>query len=1065
MSKYGIGRDVGLIFCLCLCVTVAENSQFYENSSDLAGMIQGPFRNPFFVAVALMALVILGVVVVPRMQIDILPAFRKSAMQILTLYPGMPTEVVEKDITSRMERWTGQSNGILKQESKSLMGVSIVTNHYREDIDPAEAMANTSAYAMSDMYYQPPGTLPPMVQPFDPTASTPLMLLTASSDEKSGKELYDVAYYALRQMLSGVKGIIAPAAYGGTKRRIHIYVDPLMLEAYGLSQTQVNDAIKRNTTMIPSGIAEIGDINYSIDAQGMIKEVADFNDIVISVKDGRAIQVKDIGFAADAAAIQTNIVRVDGKNQVYLPIFKRSGSNTIEAVEAVQAALPKLKERLPDDVQLNVIFDQSSYVRRSISGLMGAGLGGLILVAIVLLVFLGRLRFALIAVLSVPMSVLAALVALHAMGQGLNSITLGGIALALGLLVDNAIVMLEDIERRMQAGSSSMDAAKAAASAMAGPVLASTLAIVAVFVPILFFTGIARDLFGPLALTVTACMLASYVFSIAVVPLLAGILLKGREQNEAKSSSFLRLVERWEARYGKRLTVSVKRPARLGVIVVGLTAFALVGSTQTGFELFPKEDVGQLEVQVRMPSGTTLSATEGVIAEMEELARQTMGDDLQQIISNIGVFYDLPAAYTPNSGTQDAFIGIQLKENSSQATDDVARRLRTQFLEQFPGVELSFYSGGLMTAALNEGKPAPIDVRIKGNKLEVLQDIARQVRDTLRYVEGIRDARVLQRLDQPTKEVDIDRERAARMGVDPVDAIQNMVAAFSSTATFDKSFWIDEGNGNHYYVGVTYPEYAIDAEDVLGHVLVTGADGGRPVPFRTFSEVSNRSTAVEINHHDLSRVFNVYANVDGRDIGRTSLEIEDRLKDIRENLPRGYSMDFDGEVAVMRSSFSNLGLGLALALLFAYLIVVPLFRSFKQPIGMLIAFPPALSGVIALLWITGVPLSIQALMGAIMVVGITVSYGNLMVDRINALRRDGIPIDEAIAAGSRQRLRPILMTAITTVLGLLPTAMGWGGSQINQPLALAVIGGTIMAAWLTLYIVPAGYRLFTSSES
>lgn len=466
-----------------------------------------------------------------------------------------------------------------------------------------------------------------------------------------------------------------------------------------------------------------------------------------------------------------------------------------------------------------------------------------------------------------------------------------------------------------------------------------------------------------------------------------------------------------------------------------------------------------------MPSGTTLSATEGVIAEMEELARQTMGDDLQQIISNIGVFYDLPAAYTPNSGTQDAFIGIQLKENASQATDDVARRLRTQFLEQFPGVELSFYSGGLMTAALNEGKPAPIDVRIKGNKLEVLQDIARQVRDTLRYVEGIRDARVLQRLDQPTKEVDIDRERAARMGVDPVDAIQNMVAAFSSTATFDKSFWIDEGNGNHYYVGVTYPEYAIDAEDVLGHVLVTGADGGRPVPFRTFSEVSNRSTAVEINHHDLSRVFNVYANVDGRDIGRTSLEIEDRLKDIRENLPRGYSMDFDGEVAVMRSSFSNLGLGLALALLFAYLIVVPLFRSFKQPIGMLIAFPPALSGVIALLWITGVPLSIQALMGAIMVVGITVSYGNLMVDRINALRRDGIPIDEAIAAGSRQRLRPILMTAITTVLGLLPTAMGWGGSQINQPLALAVIGGTIMAAWLTLYIVPAGYRLFTSSES
>ena len=1029
-------------------------------------MIQGPFKNPFFVAVALLALVILGTVVVPRMQVDILPAFRKSAMQILTLYPGMPTEVVEKDITSRMERWTGQSNGILKQESKSLMGVSIVTNHYREDIDPAEAMANTSAYAMSDMYYQPPGTLPPMVQPFDPTASTPLMLLTASSDEKSGKELYDVAYYALRQMLSGVKGIIAPAAYGGTKRRIHIYVDPVMLEAYGLTQTEVNDAIKRNTTMIPSGIAEIGDINYSIDAQGMIKEVEDFNDIVLSVKDGRAIQVKDIGFAADAAAIQTNIVRVDGKNQVYLPIFKRSGSNTIEAVEAVRAALPKLKERLPDDVQLNVIFDQSSYVRRSINGLVGAGLGGLVLVALVLLVFLGRARFAWIAVMSVPMSVIAALIALHAMGQGLNSITLGGIALALGLLVDNAIVMLEDIERRMQAGESSMESAKAAAKAMAGPVLASTLAIVAVFVPILFFTGIARDLFGPLAMTVTACMLASYVFSIAVVPLMAGLLLQGRErQEENKTSAFNRWFERRESRYRERLTRSIQRPLRLSAVLVVLTAFAGWGATQTGFELFPKEDVGQLEIQVRLPSGATLGSSEAVIAEMEWMARAAVGDDLKQIISNIGVFYDLPAAYTPNSGTQDAFIGLQLHENARRATDEVARELRVLFRDAFPGVEMSFYSGGLMTAALNEGKPAPIDVRIKGNKLEVLEALARQVRDTLRLVEGIQDARVLQRLDQPTKEVDIDRERAARMGVDPVDAIQNMVAAFSSTATFDKSFWIDEGNGNHYYVGVTYPEYAIDSEDVLGHVLVQGAEGGKPIPFRTFSKVSNRSSAVEINHHDLSRVFNVYANVDGRDIGRTSLEIERRLEGIQANLPRGYSMDFDGEVAVMRSSFSNLGLGLVLALLFAYLIVVPLFRSFKQPIAMLVAFPPALSGMIALLWITGTPLSIQALMGAIMVVGITVSYGNLMVDRINSLRRDGMGLEEAIVAGSQQRLRPILMTAITTVLGLMPTAWGLGGSQINQPLALAVVGGTIMAAWLTLYVVPAGYRLFNASES
>lgn len=1032
-------------------------------------MIKGPFKNPFFVAVALIAVITIGAVVVPKMQVDILPAFRKSAMQILTLYPGMPTEVVEKDITSRMERWTGQSNGILKQESKSLMGVSIVTNHYRSDIDPAEAMANTSAYAMSDMYYQPPGTLPPMVQPFDPTASTPLMLLTASSDAKSGKELYDVAYYALRQMLSGVKGIIAPAAYGGSKRRIHIYVDPVMLEAYNLTSTEVNDAIKHNTTMIPSGIAEIGDINYSIDAQGMIKNVEDFNDIVVAMVDGRVIQVKDIGFAADAAAIQTNIVRVDGKNQVYLPIFKRSGSNTIEAVEAVQAALPKLKERLPDDVNLNVIFDQSSYVRRSISGLLFAGLGGLILVALVLLVFLGNFRFASIAVFAIPLSVLAALVALHGLGQSLNSITLGGIALALGLLVDNAIVILEGIERRMSKGTESMEAAKETASTMAGPVLASTLAIVAVFVPILFFEGIASDLFGPLALTVTACMLSSYVLSIAVVPLAAGIFMRGqivRMKSDAKEKSgFNGALDQLELRYESSLSKMVKRPMFIGALMVAMTALAVIGVGETGYELFPNEDVGQLEIQVRMPSGTTLKASEAKIESMEEIVRSELGSDLNLVISNIGVFYDLPAAYTPNSGTQDAFIGVQLIENAEVSTDKYASRLRNGFTKVFPGVEFSFYTGGLMTAALNEGKPAPINVRIKGNKLEVLRDIAEQVRNEIRQVDGIVDARVLQRLDQPTKEVDIDRERAARMGVDPVDAIKNMVAAFSSTATFDKSFWIDEGNGNHYYVGVTYPEYEIDGEDVLGSVLVASKTKEKPIPFRNFSIVRNRNTAVEINHHNLSRVFNVYANVEGRDVGRTSADIEDRIADIKANLPRGYSLDLDGEVSVMRSSFANLGLGLGLALLFAYLIVVPLFRSFKQPIVMLLAFPPSLAGVVGLLYFTGTPLSIQALMGAIMVVGITVSYGNLLLDRINKLRAEGMPLEEALAQGSKQRLRPIIMTALTTVLGLLPTALGFGGSSINEPLALAVIGGTVMAALLTLYVVPAGYRLFSKSES
>ena len=473
-------------------------------------MIKLSFKNPYLVFVMVVVVAVLSAVLIPRMPVDILPQFKKYAMQILTLYPGMPAEVVEKDITSRMERWTGQSPGIEKQLSKSLMGVSIVTNFYGEDVDPAEAMANTSAYAMSDMYYQPPGTLPPMVQPFDPTASKPLMLLTVSSKVKSGKELYGLAYYNLRQMLSSVPGIVAPAAYGGSKRRVYIYVDPSKLEALGISQTQVNDAIKENTTMIPSGIAEIGSINYGIDAKGMIIDIEDFNDIVVTYKNGKPIYVKDIGVAADASVIQTNIARVDGKEQVYLPIFKRPGANTIESVEAVKAAIPDLKQRMPDDVNLNVIFDQSSYVRNAISGLSYAGLGGLALVIIVLILFLGNFRSALIVSISLPLSILFAFIVLSITGQAINSITLGGLALVLGLLVDNSIVVLENIDRHLKMNKTAWQASLDAALEVATPVLASTLVIIVVFFPVMFLTGMVKFLFTPLAVTVAGGLLTVF---------------------------------------------------------------------------------------------------------------------------------------------------------------------------------------------------------------------------------------------------------------------------------------------------------------------------------------------------------------------------------------------------------------------------------------------------------------------------------------------------------------------------------------------------------------------------
>jgi CzcA family heavy metal efflux pump len=1002
------------------------------------------------------------------MPVDILPQFKKSAMQILTLYPGMPAEVVEKDITSRMERWTGQSPGIEKQLSKSLMGVSIVTNFYGEDVDPAEAMANTSAYAMSDMYYQPPGTLPPMVQPFDPTASKPLMLLTVSSKVKSGKELYGLAYYNLRQMLSSVPGIVAPAAYGGSKRRVYIYVDPSKLEALGISQTQVNDAIKENTTMIPSGIAEIGSINYGIDAKGMIIDIEDFNDIVVTYKNGKPIYVKDIGVAADASVIQTNIARVDGKEQVYLPIFKRPGANTIESVEAVKAAIPDLKQRMPDDVNLNVIFDQSSYVRNAISGLSYAGLGGLALVIIVLILFLGNFRSALIVSISLPLSILFAFIVLSITGQAINSITLGGLALVLGLLVDNSIVVLENIDRHLKMNKTAWQASLDAALEVATPVLASTLVIIVVFFPVMFLTGMVKFLFTPLAVTVAGAMIGSYIFSLTLVPLAAAYLFRNKlpQNNEQKRSLgfFQRFIERLRDRYERSLVAAMKR--KTGILVVTLLLFIgslFVMKTQLGYELFPKSDVGQMEIQVRMESGTPLKTTEKTIAKMEELIRSETGEDLEQLISNIGVFYDLPAAYTPNSGTQDAFIGVQLKEGHSISTFEYAIALRKKLNANFPGVEVSFNTGGLITAALNEGKPAPIDVQIIGNDLHVLKGLAERLQDTISAIASTRDVRVLQRLDQPTKDINIDRIKAAELGVKPVDAIKNMVSALNSSATFDKAFWIDENNGNHYYVGVTYPEHLINDENILKNVNVVSKTSNQSVPFRNFSKISESTNPVEINHYDLQREFNVYANVEDADIGSVSDEIQKRIDAM--DFPKGYKVNFQGEVATMNSSFGDLGLGLGLAVILAFLIITPLFRSFRQPLIIIMAFPLGIIGVALLMWITGTNLNIQSLMGIIMMVGIAVSYGNILIDRINGLIQEGTEKSEAIVTGAKDRFRPVLMTAGTTIFGLLPTAMASGpGTEANVPLAIAVIGGTFMATLLTLYIIPILYSLIAKTK-
>jgi len=1027
-------------------------------------MLELAFKNKHLVIVLALLVAVLSAVALQRLPVDILPNYKTSAVQVLTLYPGMPAEVMEKDVTSRLERWTGQANGIARQESKSLIGVSIVKDFFRDDTDPNAALSQVTSLAMSDLYYLPPGTVPPMVMPYDPTAATPLALLAVSSDSLSEKELYDIAYFQLRNLLGSVPGIIAPAVYGGKLRRIYMYVYPEKLQAYHLSQTDVVAAVQKNNVMIPTGDVNIGNLNYSVNANGMLPKIDDFNHIVVKMEPGGApVFLQDIGYAKDASAIQTNVVHINGKRQVYIPIYKRTGANTIASVEAVKGKLAELKQRLPKAVNLDVILDQSTYVRQAISGLVQEGGIGLALVSLALLLFLGNLRATFIVALSIPLSILFAFIGLYFTGDTINSMTLGGLALAIGLLVDDSIVVLENIDKHLQMGKTAPQAAYDGTKEVAMPVLVTTLTIIIVFFPVVFLTGIAKFLFAPLAITVSLAMIGSRFISMTLVPILAAALFKGHG-GHAPTTGFLAAFDRGVRRLTDGYVRSIGPVLRyrwwvLGG-VAGLFGLALVGFTRLGTELFPHTDVGQLSLDVRLESGTRLEKTEQTITEIEAFLQHEIGPDLNIIISNMGVLNDWPAAYTPNSGTQDATLAVQLKEDHRVSTAAYVTRLRPLLKQRFPGVEFIFNTGGIVTSALNFGLPSPLDIQVTGNDLAQSHAVAEQVRALVRDVHGTEDVRIQQRYDHPEIKVDIDRTKAAAQGISADDVVKNTVAALNSSVNFKPSFWIDEKNGNHYYVGVTYPEVALDNPQAVRDITLTGPNG-QQAQLKDISKTSLTTAPIEINHLDIQRVTDVFANVEGRDIGAVASEVEQRLAPLRQRLPEGYKITIRGEVQSMHESFANLGLGLGLAVLLVYLVIVPLLRSFTLPLIIIAVIPLGLIGVVALLLATDTYLNIQSMMGIIMMVGISVAYSNLLVEKMNTLLHAGHALPEAIREGVANRFRPILMTAVVAVFALLPMALGFErGSEATVPLARAIIGGVLAATLLSLFVVPILFFMF-----
>lgn len=1027
-------------------------------------MIRLAFKNPYLVVVVAILVAVMSVVATMRLPIDILPQFKIPAVQVLTIYNGMQASVLDRNITSRLERWTGQADGITQQQSKSMNGASIVKNFFTSETPPAAALTQVSALAFSAMRNLPPGTLPPLITQFDPTASVPLALLAVSSDSLSEKEIYDLANFEIRTLLGAVEGITVPTVFGGQIRRVFVYVDPDKLQARKLSQLDIVEALSNSNVMIPTGNAQIGGVNYNVNANALVQNVKDFDNVIIKFDDnGAPIYVRDIGRTLDANAVQTNIVHVNGKSQVYIPIYKRPGANTIRAIDNVQASLKRISERLQGAARMDVIMDQSAFVRSAIEGLSREAIIGLVLVCVMLLIFLGGLRPAFIVALSLPLSAMFAFIGLLIAGESINTMTLGGLALAIGLLVDNSIVVLENIDKHLKLHKTPMQAAFDGASEVALPVTVTTLVLIIVFLPILFLTGVAKFLFTPLAIAVSLSMIGSIVFSLTLIPVAAAQFLK---PHEGEASAVGRFLERLENQYQALLiTVLRFRWYVLGA-AVGLFALALVLATQLGTELFPASDAEQFTVYVRMEPGYTVERSERIVSKVEEAVRRELGNDAGTIVSNIGILYGLPAAYTPNSGTFDAFVNVQLQHERKESTFEYVRRLRMSLPKEFGGVEFAFDAGGIITAALNLGAIAPIDVQITGKNADKLHAIARQARDIVRGVDGAVDVRVQQRKNQPELFVEVDREKAAELGLTQDEVIKNLLTAVSSSVNFNRNIWTDERTGNFYYVGVMYPEGKVDAQNAIENIAINNKKRTVSTLLKNIATVSVSASPPEINHADLQQVVNIYASAEGRDVGSVSAEIETKLEELQRSLPAGYALRVSGEYQSLKEAFGGLSFGLVLAVIMVYLVIVPLLRSFKLPLIILLTVPLGLTGVVFALFVTNTTLNIQSFLGVIMMVGITVAYTNLLVDRINTLRtEERLPLTDAITIGASSRLRPVLMTAITAVMSLLPMALGLErGGEANVPLGRAIIGGTLAAAFLTMFVAPCLFFVFASKE-
>jgi len=1032
-------------------------------------------RNPFFIMVCCLIVAIVGTVTLVRMPVDLFPPINIPVVVVATFYSGMPPQQIETSITNPFERFFTLASGVDHIESRSLPGVSLIKIYFQAGTNADADLSTISNLAMADLRRLPPGTLPPVVLKFD-ASSLPVCLITLKGEGLNETELHDLGQYNVRNQIANVPGSSVPQPFGGRYRQIMVYVDPLKLEAHQLSPMDVVRQLNESNLILPAGDVKIGPFDYNLYSNSQAPTANSINTMPLKTVGQSSVLVGDIGKAVDAEAIQTNIVRVDGQPSVYLPILKQGGdTNTIAVVEGIKAALKHLVD-VPKQLQTRVVFDQSIFVRTAIDNLIHEGGIGLVLTGLMILLFLGSVRATAAVFLSIPLSALAAFLAIGAGGGTVNTMVLGGLALAFSRLIDNSVIVLENIFRHLEMGEPPEVAAERGGSEVALAVLAATIATSIVFFPVVFLYGVSRFLFVALATAVILSLFASYMVAMTVVPLFCAKLVKKHQTEETVGEASIearlgKISKGFDAyfaamleKYDRTLATALLKPAAtvIGLVGVSLLSFALYPFL--GVSFFPRTDPGQFVINLKAPTGSRVELTEDYVKKLEDIIRDVVPkNELQIIVSNIGVTPDFSSIYTPNSAPHTAFVQVSLKAGHKVGSYEYMRRVRKRIASDLPQLTTYFQSGGLVDAVINLGLPAPIDVQVSGSNMQQTYAVASQLASQIRQLQGVSDVLIPQDIDYPALELDVDREKASQLGLSQKEIVDNVITSLTSNAMIAPNYWIDPKSGNPYLLTVQYPESAVSTLTDLKQIPLRGPNIAKPTFLDSVVKVKTIASPTEVDHYQLFRVIDLYISPKTENLATITPQIERILKNT--TMPEGARVTLRGSVEGMQSSFKSFAIGLILSVVLVYLVLVAQFASWTDPVIILLAVPPGLAGVLLFLLATKTTLNVMSLMGVVMMVGIVVSNSILIVEFARHLHHEGKPLKEAVSVASRLRLRPVLMTSLATLLGLIPMALGIeAGSEQYAPLARAIIGGLLVSVVVTVYLVPAAYLIVHGKE-